>query len=137
MSRRDLRLFYLFRLLATSYPTAPIMFFFQQSRGLDFRADITAPDTFDRVLDTAIDANANRRRIDHRLDDHDEVGRHTGPLRQAVVAEFAIGLVIIGITAAMVVSPPSTSRTETGAPRDARVTSILHDVVLTPERPTR
>lgn len=82
-------------------------------------------------------ANANRRRIDHRLDDHDEVGRHTGPLRQAVVAEFAIGLVIIGITAAMVVSPPSTSRTETGAPRDARVTSILHDVVLTPERLTR
>ena len=82
-------------------------------------------------------ANANRRRIDHRLDDHDDVGRHTGPLRQAVVAEFAIGLVIIGITAAMVVSPPSTSRTETGAPRDARVTSILHDVVLTPERLTR
>ena len=37
MSRRDLRLFYLFRLLATSYPTAPILFFFQQSRGLGFR----------------------------------------------------------------------------------------------------
>lgn len=37
MSRRDFRLFYLFRLLATSYPTAPIMFFFQQSRGLSFR----------------------------------------------------------------------------------------------------
>ena len=82
-------------------------------------------------------ANANRRRIDHRLDVHDGVGRHAGVLRQAIVAEFAIGLVIVGITAAMVVSPPSTSRTETGAPRDARVTSILHDVVTTPERPTR
>lgn len=79
-------------------------------------------------------ANANRRRVDHRLDDHDGMARHTGALRQAIVAEFAIGLAIIGITAAMVVSPPSTSRTETGAPLDTRVTSILHDVVTTPER---
>jgi hypothetical protein len=34
-----------------------------------------------------------------------------GALRRAVVAEFAIGLVIIGVTAAMVVSPPATSTT--------------------------
>ncbi|MDO8363984.1 MAG: CopD family protein [Actinomycetota bacterium] len=82
-------------------------------------------------------ANANRRRVDHRLDDPDGLGRHTGPLRQAIVTEFAIGLVIVGITAAMVVSPPSSSQTETGAPLDTRFTSILHDVVITPERPTR
>lgn len=80
-------------------------------------------------------ANANRRRVDHRLDDLDGVGPHTGAIRQAVVAEFAIGLVIIAITAAMVVSPPSSSQTQTGALPDARSSSILHDVVSTPERP--
>lgn len=37
MIRRDLRLFYLYRLLATSYLWAPIFLFFQQARGLDFR----------------------------------------------------------------------------------------------------
>jgi copper transport protein len=61
-------------------------------------------------------ANANRRRVDRRLDDPDGVDRHTGALRQAIVTEFAIGLVIVGITAAMVVSPPSSSQTGTGAP---------------------
>lgn len=55
-------------------------------------------------------ANANRRRLGHRLADPQGVGGHnTGALRRAVVAEFAIGLVIVAITAAMVVSPPSTS----------------------------
>lgn len=80
-------------------------------------------------------ANANRRRVDHRLDDPKGVGRHTGALRRAVLAEFAIGLVIVAITAAMVVSPPSSSQTETGAPRQPGSTSILHNVVLAPERP--
>ena len=54
-------------------------------------------------------ANANRRRVDGRLDDTSTLGHQVGPLRRAVVAEFAIGLVIIAITAAMVVSPPATS----------------------------
>ncbi len=36
MKRRDLRLFYLFRLLATSYMWQPIFVFFQEERGLDF-----------------------------------------------------------------------------------------------------
>ena len=36
MMRRDLRRFYLFRLLATSYVWQPIMVPFQVSRGLDF-----------------------------------------------------------------------------------------------------
>ncbi|MBI4932921.1 MAG: copper resistance protein CopC/CopD [Actinobacteria bacterium] len=61
-------------------------------------------------------ANANRRRVDHRLDDPNGVSRHTGVLRQAIVTEFAIGLIIVGITAAMVVSPPASNQTETGAP---------------------
>ena len=60
-------------------------------------------------------ANANRRRVETRLDDTSTLDRHVGALRQAVVAEFAIGLVIVGITAAMVVSPPATSQSETGA----------------------
>jgi len=55
-------------------------------------------------------ANANRRRVDRRLDDSAELSRHIGSLRQAVLAEFAIGLVIVAITAAMVVSPPASSQ---------------------------
>ncbi len=63
-------------------------------------------------------ANANRRRVDGRLDEPSTLAHHVGPLRQAIVAEFAIGLVIIAITAAMVVSPPTTSETEAGASSD-------------------
>ncbi len=61
-------------------------------------------------------ANANRQRVDRRLNDPATLHRHIGALRQAVVAEFAIGLLIVGITAAMVVSPPATNQSETGAP---------------------
>jgi copper transport protein len=61
-------------------------------------------------------ANVNRRRVDARLDDPDTLPRHLGALRNAVLGEFAIGLVIIGITAAMVVSPPSTSTVDSAAP---------------------
>lgn len=63
-------------------------------------------------------ANVNRRRVDGRLDDTSTLTHHLGPLRQAIVVEFAIGLVIIAITAAMVVSPPATSDTEAGAPNE-------------------
>ncbi len=70
-------------------------------------------------------ANANRRRVDQRLDDPDVAGRHAGMLRKAIVTEFAIGLVIVGITAAMVVSPPSSSTTETGAP-DSTPHSLIY-----------
>ncbi len=58
-------------------------------------------------------ANANRRRVDGRLDDTSTLAHQVGPLRRAIVAEFAIGLVIVAITAAMVVSPPATSETAT------------------------
>jgi putative copper export protein len=51
-------------------------------------------------------ANVNRQRIDRRLDGK-QGESHRGALRQAVIAEFLIGLVIVAITAAMVVSPPS------------------------------
>jgi copper transport protein len=61
-------------------------------------------------------ANINRRRIDSRLDDPSTINRHLGSIRKAVVAEFAIGLAIVAITAAMVVSPPSTSESATSAP---------------------
>ncbi|MEX0846420.1 MAG: CopD family protein, partial [Ilumatobacteraceae bacterium] len=53
-------------------------------------------------------ANANRRRLDQRLDTPAALGRNIGALRRAVVTEFAIGMAIVAITAAMVVSPPST-----------------------------
>ena len=61
-------------------------------------------------------ANVNRRRVDTRLDDPTTIEQHLAPLRRAVVAEFAIGLAIVAITAAMVVSPPSTSESATRAP---------------------
>jgi copper transport protein len=59
-------------------------------------------------------ANANRRRLDHQLragSGHEP--DHVARLRQTVLAEFAIGIAIIAITAAMVVSPPATSDAET------------------------
>lgn len=61
-------------------------------------------------------ANVNRRRVDSRLNDPATLERHVGALRQAVIAEFAIGLLIVGITAAMVVSPPATSQADSAAP---------------------
>lgn len=61
-------------------------------------------------------ANVNRRRVDTRLNDPATLERHVGALRQAVIAEFAIGLIIVGITAAMVVSPPATSQADAAAP---------------------
>lgn len=72
-------------------------------------------------------ANVNRRRVDARLDDPATIEQHLGPLRKAVVAEFAIGLAIVGITAAMVVSPPSTgeSTASTPAPPATEIYYIL------------
>jgi len=79
-------------------------------------------------------AQTNRRRVDRRLGASDEAGHRTGALRKAIVTEFAIGLIIVGITAAMVVSPPSSSRVETGAPRNRHLSAILHNVVHDFER---
>jgi copper transport protein len=53
-------------------------------------------------------ANVNRRRLAQRLSSPAALKRNLGALRRAVLAEFAIGMAIVGITAAMVVSPPST-----------------------------
>ena len=61
-------------------------------------------------------ANVNRRRVETRLNDTTTLRRHIGPLRQAIAVEFAIGLAIVAITAAMVVSPPATSQSGAGAP---------------------
>lgn len=63
-------------------------------------------------------ASVNRGRINQRLDDPVQRAGHTGALRRAVLAEFAIGLAVIAVTAAMVVSPPSSSDDAT-APPDA------------------
>jgi copper transport protein len=68
-------------------------------------------------------ANINRRRIDNHLDDTTTIEQHLGPIRNAVIAEFAIGLAIVAITAAMVVSPPSTSETTATA-----LTSLPTDI---------
>jgi copper transport protein len=56
-------------------------------------------------------ANANRRRVATALDEMSD--HHTvGPLRSAMLAEFALGAAIVAVTAAMVVSPPSSSAAE-------------------------
>ncbi len=65
-------------------------------------------------------ANVNRRRVETRLGDAKALGRHIAPLRQAIVTEFAIGLAIVGITAAMVVSPPATSQSGASAPTETK-----------------
>lgn len=75
-------------------------------------------------------ANANRRRVNNRMRDVAKLDLHVGPLRRAVVAEFAIGLVIVGITAAMVVSPPSTSQPKGAEARLRGTSPILQDVVV-------
>lgn len=53
-------------------------------------------------------ANANRQRLRRRADAAGH-GPEVGALRRTVLAEFAIGIAIIAITAALVVSPPATS----------------------------
>lgn len=53
-------------------------------------------------------ANANRQRLSRRADDTGDP-HEIGTLRRTVLGEFAIGLAIIAITAALVVSPPATS----------------------------
>ncbi len=79
-------------------------------------------------------ANLNRRRIDNRLDDTTTIEQHLGPIRQAVIAEFAIGLAIVAITAAMVVSPPSTSADRGHRAHFSSDRGILHSVVVLDER---
>lgn len=54
-------------------------------------------------------AHRNRRRLQATLHDDVRLGAHLPSVRRTVLTEFAIGLVIIAITAAMVVSPPATS----------------------------
>ncbi len=63
-------------------------------------------------------ANANRRRVNHRLHEPSSLPDQLAGLRRAVVTEFAIGLVIVGITAAMVVSPPVTGAAAATAPTE-------------------
>jgi copper transport protein len=79
-------------------------------------------------------ANVNRRRVETRLSDSEGLGRHLGQLRKAMLAEFVIGLVIVGVTAAMVVSPPATGGSSALAPIGQSTSDILHDVVGTLER---
>jgi copper transport protein len=65
-------------------------------------------------------ANGNRRRVQRGvltpgISDSEGAGR----LRRIILVEFAIGIVIVGITSAMVVSPPATSVDDaTSAPRE-------------------
>lgn len=77
-------------------------------------------------------ASSNRRRLNERLVNPATMGRHAADLRQPIITEFAIGLVIVAITAAMVVSPPSSS----AAPLPSDPSFILHDVVVDLERLT-
>jgi len=54
-------------------------------------------------------ARANRRRVQTGAEDGGRPGFEPNLMRRAIVIEFVLGMAIIGITAAMVVSPPSTS----------------------------
>lgn len=63
--------------------------------------------------------NINRRRVERRLDDPVTVRDQAVPLRRAMLAEFAIGLVIVAVTAAMVVAPPSAELAQGQGPTSA------------------
>ena len=82
-------------------------------------------------------ARGNRRRVGRLTDDTARQREHIGTLRRAVAAEFAIGLVIVGLTAALVVATPSTGTTEGAAASGNLPSSTLHTVVVTPERLSR
>lgn len=71
-------------------------------------------------------ANANRRRIGRFVDDGADLDGHLHVLRRAVVAEFVIGLVIVAITAAMVVSPPATSDAVSSARGNVRLAVVYY-----------
>jgi copper transport protein len=64
-------------------------------------------------------ANANRQRVRRAARRPDRAGSTSiGTLRRSVVVEFAIGLLILAITSALVVSPPGSARSDTtGDPR--------------------
>ena len=66
-------------------------------------------------------ASINRRRVKAGLG-HTEVvtSANVARLRRTIIVEFAIGLVVIGITSAMVVSPPATADTTLHAPVTCR-----------------
>jgi copper transport protein len=74
-------------------------------------------------------ANVNRRRVHSGLDDATTEDRHIHVLRQAVLVEFALGLAIVAITAAMVVSPPAIAQLETGSSGDVPQSITLHPSV--------
>ena len=80
-------------------------------------------------------ANVNRGRVETRLNDATTLGPHVGALRQAIAVEFAIGLAIVAITAAMVVSPPATSQSGMDAPTETESPGILHSVVFMTKGP--
>jgi copper transport protein len=67
-------------------------------------------------------ASLNRRRI-HANSGHTNAVTDTtvGQLRRSILAEFAVGLIVIGITTAMVVSPPAIAAPERGDPDTAIV----------------
>lgn len=54
-------------------------------------------------------ANANRRHVHGRLTRSENARHELAQLRRGIVSELALGLVIIGVTAAMVVAPPGTA----------------------------
>ena len=55
-------------------------------------------------------ANANRRRVARFVDDAPIASIDAAVLRRAVMSEFVIGLVVLAVTAALVVSPPSSGQ---------------------------
>jgi copper transport protein len=73
-------------------------------------------------------AQVNRQRVERAVDDDTQLVDRVGAMRRTVVAEFALGLVIIGITASMVVASPATS--DIGAdPTDAGRLADIYYIV--------
>ncbi|MEZ5220330.1 MAG: CopD family protein [Ilumatobacteraceae bacterium] len=66
-------------------------------------------------------ANHHRTRLATILDDNHEQPQLTEQLRRTIVTEFALGIAVIGVTAAMVVSPPQATTNTNANPASPAV----------------
>lgn len=79
-------------------------------------------------------AAANRRHLGELVREHSAHGNSTNRLRRAVAVEFALGVAVVAVTAALVVSAPATSADLSAATNLAHPTPTLHRAAVNPER---
>ena len=79
-------------------------------------------------------AAANRRHLAELVRVHSAHGDSTSRLRRAVAVEFALGVAVVAVTAALVVSAPATSTDTSAATGTTHPTPTLRTAAVNPER---